>query len=198
MHRCSQALQFPAPALTMKELKRMSQILSIILAVRLQFSFRIMLTESDSICGPFLDPYNYSRYYTGRIGQVQGYVINSIILCDTEINLPYCFFGCHVLVPVNQLGSREQLFFNKCNQGIERSDTHRLKFRRSLLFAKDHTYKLVPLHRWWFEYIGICRTGMQSYSTTESKSMHAQVFLSPLKQHVYIIYMHVWHYPLIY
>ena len=30
------------------------------------------------------------------IGQVQGYVISSIIFCDMEITLPYCFLGTTV------------------------------------------------------------------------------------------------------
>ena len=34
------------------------------------------------------------------VGQVQGYVINSVIFCDTEITLPYCFHRYYGLVPI--------------------------------------------------------------------------------------------------
>ena len=43
------------------------------------------------------------------VGQVQGYVISSITLCDTEMTLPYCFLRYHGLIPVNQQSTREQL-----------------------------------------------------------------------------------------
>ena len=43
------------------------------------------------------------------VGQVQGYVICTVIFCDTEMTLPYCFFGYHSIVPINQQDLREQL-----------------------------------------------------------------------------------------
>ena len=39
------------------------------------------------------------------VGQVQGYVISSIIFCDTEATLPYCFLRYHSIVPINQQGT---------------------------------------------------------------------------------------------
>ena len=44
------------------------------------------------------------------VGQVQGYVISSIIFFDTEVTLPYWFLGNRGLVPIYQKGFREQLF----------------------------------------------------------------------------------------
>ena len=45
------------------------------------------------------------------VGQVHSYVnmSSSIIFCDTEMSLPYCFLGYHGLLPINQQGLREQL-----------------------------------------------------------------------------------------
>ena len=43
------------------------------------------------------------------VGQVQGYVISSIIFSDTEMALPYYFLRYHNLVPIDQQGLREQL-----------------------------------------------------------------------------------------
>ena len=44
------------------------------------------------------------------VGQVQGYLISSFVLCDTEVTLPYWLLGYHGLVPIYQKGFREQLF----------------------------------------------------------------------------------------
>ena len=43
------------------------------------------------------------------VGQVQGYVIGSIIFSDTEMTLPSYFLRYHSPVPINQQGLREQL-----------------------------------------------------------------------------------------
>ena len=43
------------------------------------------------------------------VGQVQGYVISSIIFCDTEVTLPFSFLRYHSLVPINKQDLGEQL-----------------------------------------------------------------------------------------
>ena len=58
---------------------------------------------------PFMTHIRTKETKPAVVGQVQGYLISSFVICDTEVTLPYWFLRYHGLVPINKQDLGEQL-----------------------------------------------------------------------------------------